>query len=388
MPSQTGSGYYVTKLDKCTCPDWETHGRGHKCKHIYAVEIIASRRTDADGSVTEIVHIKKKSYTQPWKEYNEAQTEEEPLFRQILRNLVEDVPDQPQTMGRPKVPLKDMAYCAIDKVYSTKSCRVTENRIVEAAQRQDISRDYHFNTASIFMNTENANFILNELLLKSALPLVEIDKIAAIDSTGFSTNQFCQYAVERFHAKRNHHWLKAHAVVGCKTHAILAVKITGEQENAGDSPHFEPLVSQAKGNGFQFDIITADKAYNGRKNSNVSELLGIKPYIPFRSNATGRARGSAAYRRDYLFWAYHAPEFEATYHQRSNIEATFGAIKAKFTDRLRSKNQLAQKNELMCKFIAYNICMLIKAMKMSGVYPEWLHLNSDSCINSDGGSGL
>jgi hypothetical protein len=43
----------------------------------------------------------------------------------------------------------------------------------------------------------------------------------------------------------------------------------------------------------------------------------------------------------------------------SNVETTFFAIKAKFSATLKSKNQTAQVNELLCKLIAYNITVLI-----------------------------
>ncbi len=39
-------------------------------------------------------------------------------------------------------------------------------------------------------------------------------------------------------------------------------------------------------------------------------------------------------------------EFFEHYHKRSNVETTFMAIKTKFGDTLKSKNEVAQVNEL------------------------------------------
>lgn len=45
----------------------------------------------------------------------------------------------------------------------------------------------------------------------------------------------------------------------------------------------------------------------------------------------------------------------------------FGAIKKKFGDSLKSKNLRAQRNELICKFIAYKITVVIHEMHESGI---------------------
>ncbi len=42
-------------------------------------------------------------------------------------------------------------------------------------------------------------------------------------------------------------------------------------------------------------------------------------------------------------------------------------MKMKFGDTLKSKNPIAQKNELLCKFIAHNIVVLIHEMMEIGI---------------------
>jgi transposase len=65
----------------------------------------------------------------------------------------------------------------------------------------------------------------------------------------------------------------------------------------------------------------------------------------------------------------HQEEFYAAYHKRSNAESTFSAIKRKFGDFIRSKTPVAQVNELLCKFLAYNVCCLIRSMHELGIEP-------------------
>jgi len=47
------------------------------------------------------------------------------------------------------------------------------------------------------------------------------------------------------------------------------------------------------------------------------------------------------------------------YHQRSNVESTFSAIKRKVGDSLRSKGDVSMVNEVLCKILAHNICCCI-----------------------------
>lgn len=72
----------------------------------------------------------------------------------------------------------------------------------------------------------------------------------------------------------------------------------------------------------------------------------------------------------YAMFPYHREEFESHYHLRSNVDTTFSAWKMKLGDSLKSKNQTAQKNELICKAIAYNITVLIHEMFDLGIKPD------------------
>ena len=46
-------------------------------------------------------------------------------------------------------------------------------------------------------------------------------------------------------------------------------------------------------------------------------------------------------------------------------------LKTKFGDKLKSKNFVAQKNELLCKVIAHNIVVLIHEMYELGIKPDF-----------------
>jgi hypothetical protein len=60
------------------------------------------------------------------------------------------------------------------------------------------------------------------------------------------------------------------------------------------------------------------------------------------------------------------------YHQRSNVETTIMMWKTSFGDSLRSKTEIAMKNELYCKLICHNISCLIKGMYELKIGPQFL----------------
>jgi len=111
--------------------------------------------------------------------------------------------------------------------------------------------------------------------------------------------------------------------------------------------------------------------YLSRDNYNLANSIGATAYIPFKKNTTPRAGGSYTWTKMYHFFQLHREEFMQHYHQRSNVEVTFNMVKAKFGDKLKSKNHIAQVNELLCKLIAHNIVCLIASMFELGIRPDF-----------------
>ena len=64
---------------------------------------------------------------------------------------------------------------------------------------------------------------------------------------------------------------------------------------------------------------------------------------------------------------FRCEEFLSRYHKRSNVESTFSMIKAKFRDHLGSKTPVAMVNEVLCKLICHNICVLIQEAYELGI---------------------
>jgi hypothetical protein len=119
VPSQAGRGVSYTvdlkgEAPTCSCPGHEA--RRLKCKHIYAVEFSVRRETRPDGStaVTKTIRV---TYSQNWPAYNAAQTNEKTRVTELLRGLCDGIEQPPQGRGRPRLPLSDVVFSAVMKVF-------------------------------------------------------------------------------------------------------------------------------------------------------------------------------------------------------------------------------------------------------------------------------
>jgi hypothetical protein len=87
----------------------------------------------------------------------------------------------------------------------------------------------------------------------------------------------------------------------------------------------------------------------------------------FKSNASGKVGG--LYEKMFHYFKFREQEFLEHYHKRSNVESTFSMVKRKFADSVMSKTDTATVNEVICKFIAHNLCCLIQEQHELGIEP-------------------
>ena len=96
--------------------------------------------------------------------------------------------------------------------------------------------------------------------------------------------------------------------MGVRTGVIIAAEVT--DSSAHDFPWFEVLVRRAKDQGWDLKEVLADKGYQGRRNFEVCNELGIASFIPFKRNQTGSSKGNAAYHKMFLMFTYARELFE------------------------------------------------------------------------------
>ncbi|MFH2020532.1 MAG: transposase [archaeon] len=361
VPSQTGSGYYIVVSKgletKCNCPDHEL--RHCKCKHIWAVEYIVTQEVDNQGNITQTTTIRK-TYKQDWKAYNYSKQIEKDKFMELLADITSRIREPVYDYGRPTNPLSDSVFAMVFKVYSTYSGRRFASDMNLALERKQIEKRIPYNSMFDYFQKKEMTPLLSQIVQITSLPLSSVEKDFSVDSTGFGTANFQRWFSFK-HGKEitSRKWVKCHFMNGNKTNIISAVKITTEFDN--DCPELKELVNTTAEN-FDMEEVACDKAYLSRENMEIIASYDATPYIPFKSNSTARAGGSAMWHKMYYYFKLNQDEFLEHYHKRSNGETTVHMIKSKFGDRVRSKKWVAQVNEVLCKIIAHNICCVIQEM--------------------------
>lgn len=369
--SQSGRGSYVVALapqaESCTCPDHAT--RQATCKHIYAARSFAEQQTNPDGSVTEtvtetITHTKRTTYPQNWPAYNAAQTDETDRFTVLLSELCSAIPQPEQTTGRPRLRLGDMIFAATFKVYSGRSSRRFASEVRHAYAAGQIASTPHFNSVSNYLANPEITPLLRELVQRSSLPLRSVETDFAVDSSGFSTCRFVRWFNKKYGREiDNREWVKVHLMCGVQTHIVTSVEVSGWA--AHDTTYFAPLL-EPTAKSFQIAEVSADKAYLSRNNLRLVEDVGGTPFMPFKSNSL-EPHSDSAWTRMYHYFAYNRESFLSHYHKRSNVETVFSMVKSKFGDSVRSKSDTGMVNEVLCKILAHNICVVNQAIHELGI---------------------
>ena len=176
--------------------------------------------------------------------------------------------------------------------------------------------------------------------LRLSAELHNTGEIQAIDATGMD-----RVAASQHYAKRTNYTFRAvktTALIDCETGAILDIHCSMKQ------PHDSQIAWQmVKRNLDKLDILTADKGYDWWLLRHRLRAEGVKPVIKHRE----------------FGWhgiANNVLLDDTTYHQRSNIEATFFALRRKYGEIVRARTWFGQFRELVLKCAVRNVELALK----------------------------
>jgi|TARA_Y100000310_G_scaffold311502_1_gene357815 transposase len=185
-------------------------------------------------------------------------------------------------------------------------------------------------------------------LLTLLLPHREAD-IVGVDGTGFSVENRSKHYEFRAALRSYRRYVKLSISADMEQKLILRSKIHLSPRN--DIRDFMSLMQ-----GIKTCFVCADKAYDSNENHrfvmqdlNAKSLIDIKNYGSRRRNWRKDWRKLAKKRFD-----------EKKYHQRSKVESIFSSVKRKYGSCLKARSFLAQKKEVLCKLVAYNIDVVAK----------------------------
>jgi transposase len=371
VPSQSkiGAFYTVTVTGKaatCTCPDFEAHQE--TCKHGFAVTFTIQREETVYSTLPPVTETIRVTYTQNWPAYNAAQTSEKTIVASLLRALCGGIQQPPQRRGRPRLPLSDVTFAAVMKVFTTVSGRRATSDIRDCQEKGQIGHTPHYNSVFNYLENPSLTPILKALVEETAAPLKAIETNFAVDSSGFSTCVFQRWFDEKYgKAKGGRQWVKVHLMTGVQTNVVTSVEITGPE--VGDSGQLPTLLAKTAER-FEISEVSADKGYLSKKNMEAVGAIGAVPYISFKAGSIAD-NGCEIWRKMFHFYQFKRTEFLAHYHKRSNVETTFSMMKRKFGASIRSKTPVAQVNEILCKVICHNLSVLVHSIYELGIQPTF-----------------
>ena len=181
------------------------------------------------------------------------------------------------------------------------------------------------------------------------------------DSTGYSSNRFVRwFSIRHDQVRLKRGWVKLHSIVDVSTRTVLDYLVTDGYTS--DITGLWPMLGRIE-EGADFCL---DSAYLARKICDAISDKGMVPRIRPKSNTVCKNGGSQAWgdmartHRDEL------ARFMGEYHQRSIIEAVFGAIKKMYGNHHRSRRRARQSREIAIRIICYNIEVVARSHVKSG----------------------
>jgi transposase len=317
----------------------------------------------------------KKTYPQVWEAYNQAQTQEKILFLELLHEITSQIPQPKRNgAGRPKANLSDMVFSCCLKQYLDFSSRRCESDIQMVMQLGYINHTPHFNTILKYLNEPIMKKILMKLIEISAIPLKEVETDFAMDSSGFSTVMYGQWLTKKLTFSEHRSFKKAHVMCGVKTNIVTHIEITDGY--GSDRGQVEALL-EGTAKHFRMKEVSADKGYSSEKTLGIIFDHGAIPFVSFINTIKKTSENRLPiWNIMFRFFRDNKEEFMQHYHKRSNVESVFSMMKRKFGSQVRGKSSLAQDNEVLCKALCHNICVLIQEMFELGIKVDFSEVAS------------
>ena len=173
------------------------------------------------------------------------------------------------------------------------------------------------------------------VLLRLSAELHELGEIQAIDATGMD-----RISASQHYAKRTNYTFKAvktTALIDCETGVILDIHCSMKQ------PHDSQIGWQVlKRNLDNVNVLTADKGYDWWLFRQKLRAEGVKPVIKHREFGWHGIANNVLMN-------------DTTYHQRSNVESTFFALRRKYGEIVRARTWFGQFRELVLKCAVRNV---------------------------------
>jgi hypothetical protein len=295
-------------------------------------------------------------------------------FLLVLRELLRTVEDPPLRTKHARLPLHDMLFILITKVFFGFSS--ADHRLFLELLHPDLRPPEwipHRNSITNYMRLEWLRPILEALVNTSSKPLIPYSGVLfAIDSTpilapGYymSRNRKTGKLYER------REWIRLHMICDVLTGVVAAAR--ADSKSVAEKKYFKVLIDETISLGFHVEAVTADNNYCTKENARwARQERHIEPNLTVKKNAKKSKKNSdPAWDENYERAKSEDPEVRIKFHRRAVIESVNAFIKAKYGGEVLSKSAAGQYNEALCKVICANLIVLIRDSWAMGFTPKF-----------------
>ncbi|HLF15867.1 MAG TPA: transposase [Candidatus Thermoplasmatota archaeon] len=302
------------------------------------------------------------------------------LLARLLREGLPVVapPAPPLKTGRPRKPPYALLYQAIMRVATRQSLYSSQGAMTSLDHASHNSYGAcGIATVSRFLNEPDTTTVLEKFLALTTWPAKPYETLVHPDGTGLTEQRFSSYFDERYRRKKKkakktgdseakkeeegprlHNWTYAEMLWTYRYTMVAAIH--AQQGPFGEAPWLIPLLERAR---IMLDIgeLGGDKAYQAYYIFDYARRHGIDPQIKFKrnTNPTRSNLKKRAFKRTFEESRIDPEGYAAKANRRNNAETGNHAFKAILGDQIYSKTATAQRNEILCMCIAYNLTRLI-----------------------------
>ncbi len=370
--------------DQWRCRSDKTNNQDQPCAHILVVLIYEG--------IVELPNTAASVWTKTKEGRNHAAENEAwqlvptklpALLAQLLRDGLPVIAPEPEPNplgGRPFKPIYPQVYQAVLRVALRQSHRSSRGAL-DATDHRAHNPYGNVGVATLcrFLANAETTPILEKLLALSTWPAKPYESVFHPDGTGLTEQHFSAYFDERYMKRKKdrkrpdpefvgppkpeaearlHHWTYAEILWTYRYTLIAAIH--AQQGPFGEAPWLIPLLERTR---LMLDVaeLGGDKAYDANYIYQYARSRGIEPQIKIRrGHDPTRASLRNKFRKRQIESKRLDPHgFAARANRRNNAETGNHAFKAILGDQIYSKGPVAQRNEILCMCIAYNLTRLV-----------------------------
>ena len=174
-------------------------------------------------------------------------------------------------------------------------------------------------------------------------------------STGYSSNRFVRwFSIRHDQVRLKRGWVKLHSIADISTRTVP--DYLAADGHTTDTMGLRPMPGRIEeGTGF----FCLDSAYLAKKICDAISDKGMVPRIRPKSNTVCKNGGNQA-------WGDMTRTHRDEYHQRSIVEAVFGAIKKMYGNHLRSRRRGRQSRKAAIRVICCNVEVVARSQVKDG----------------------